>query len=98
MPKPRRLYVRVEGREVFLERMYYATGISKYDIWPTTVERYTRNIPLYSVERLQDILFGPWETPLSNYEYYFERPRFRRDYWHRVDHARLEVRDWRGIP
>ncbi|MEM3656248.1 MAG: hypothetical protein QXP58_07035 [Thermoprotei archaeon] len=99
MPKPRRRYVRVVARWGFLHRMYYATGIHMYDISLGAVVRRTENIPLYSVERLRDILFGYWTYTNFDYTAYLEASWFRDNYENFVDDARLEVVvDWRGIP
>ncbi|MEM3656256.1 MAG: hypothetical protein QXP58_07075 [Thermoprotei archaeon] len=98
MPKPRRQYVRSVGRLHFLYRMYPATGIFRYGTLLGTVVRHTENIPLYSVMRLQDILYSPWEAPFSSYRFYFSYRWFRDNYENLVGDAPSKVEDWRGIP
>ncbi|MEM3656257.1 MAG: hypothetical protein QXP58_07080 [Thermoprotei archaeon] len=98
MPTPDRRYVRGEARIVFLRRMYPATGIFRYGAPLDTVVRHTENIPLYSVERLQLILFGFRFYTNFDYEYYFWEQVLQDYYEHRVGDARFKVEDWRGIP
>ncbi|MEM3656245.1 MAG: hypothetical protein QXP58_07020 [Thermoprotei archaeon] len=98
MPTPDRRYVRAKVRWSFLVRMYAATGISAYNISLYNVLRFAPDIPLYSVRRLQHILYGPWDIPFSNYDYYFKAFGFQDNYEHRVADARRKVEDWRGIP
>ncbi|MEM3656252.1 MAG: hypothetical protein QXP58_07055 [Thermoprotei archaeon] len=98
MPRPRRRYVRVNARDEFLHRMYYATGISAYTSFGlVAVERDTPDIPLYGVERLRGILF--WWGRQFNYDLYFNDYNLRHYIHTFVDRARLEVvEDWKGIP
>ncbi|MEM3656249.1 MAG: hypothetical protein QXP58_07040 [Thermoprotei archaeon] len=100
MPKPRRRLVEVNARWEFLVRMYYATGIHTYKSSKGhVVERYAPNIQLYSVERLQDILFGSWDIPFSDYRFYF-KSNVLSDYTVSIvslAHS-YRVTDWVGIP
>ncbi|MEM3656254.1 MAG: hypothetical protein QXP58_07065 [Thermoprotei archaeon] len=100
MPRPERRLVEAEGRWGFLRRIYYATGISVYVVEAKyTVMRYSKTIPLYSVERLRYILgtsslrYTDYISQLQDkqiYHYY--------NYYFVVEARRGVVVDWRGIP
>ncbi|MEM3656253.1 MAG: hypothetical protein QXP58_07060 [Thermoprotei archaeon] len=98
MPTPRRPAVRTEARWQFLLRMYPAAGIHTYRYAGYILERYAPNIQLYSVERLQRILFvgGSGLGDIA----YFNVESLRYHMYHAVNYARHRgvVEDWRGIP
>ncbi|MEM3656250.1 MAG: hypothetical protein QXP58_07045 [Thermoprotei archaeon] len=98
MAKPRRRYVRANARWEFLERMYYATGISTYHSRGYFVERLVKDIPLYGVERLTYILF--LYSDGFDYDYYFKSDVLRENMVIVIvyDARRRRVVDWRGIP
>ncbi|MEM3656251.1 MAG: hypothetical protein QXP58_07050 [Thermoprotei archaeon] len=99
MAKPEKRILRVYARREFLDRMYYATGIFMFAplIGMALIERRSEPLQLYSKERIRSILVPLVTGRYTEYIHYLGYSPFK-DYTENVDEARLEVRDWRGIP
>ncbi|MEM3656244.1 MAG: hypothetical protein QXP58_07015 [Thermoprotei archaeon] len=97
MPTPRREHLRVVGRDRFIRRMFYATGIFPFAASEIPIVREVQDISLDSAERLRYILFL-WNELGSIF--YFKDTMLLSDYniFVRRYARHGEVEDWVGIP